>query len=147
MAEILLPRPGVRMGKGAHRLRDIGEAVQAGGGKLPVEPERGHDLRLEGRHFHWWDAVGQFAEQRDDSSYQRAFRVHPPAANTVFHTPDQPHAGHTARHAMRIAALLRWRCGPLATARGDCPEALVRVFDEEQATDKVLLFFREGHGG
>ena len=92
-------------------------------------------------------AVVEFAEQSHEPLHQRGIRIHLEMAAPIFDAAHQPHAGGAAGDAIGIRALVLGQARPLLAARDDGGKALVRVFDELEARDELLLFFREGGMG
>jgi len=136
----------VRLGEGLDRSADGGEAVLAGGAEVFQEAEGGEGIGGAGGDFGGRGVGEEFAEEGDEAFDEWAFGVAAEMTAAVAEFADEPDLGDAAGNAVGVGALGFGQGFETAGAIDDGGEALLRVFDQEEIFDELLLAGGERHG-
>jgi len=90
-------------------------------------------------------AAVKVAEQHQQPAHERRVGITAEVAPAVAYFPNDPRQGDAAAHALGIGALTFGQRRAGAGAVHDGGEPLLRILDQGEVVDHLLLFLREGH--
>jgi SAM-dependent methyltransferase len=123
-----------------------GEAVATGGGEIAHQVEGGERVGIAGDDLGRSGVAEKCREQVHEALHERTVGVTAEIETAVAQVPDQPDLGDAAADAVGIGPIRLGQRGEAPGAVHDSGEALLRVGDDREVVDELLLFFGEGHG-
>lgn len=136
----------MRRGVVADPRANAAQAVEPRGRERASEAEFLDQRGLGRDDFRRRAAVVEIAQQRHDAADERGFRVAAEPATAVARFAHQPDGGDAAAHAVVVDVLGARGGEARAGAIDDRGETFLRVLDEEEVGDHLLLSFGDGHG-
>ena len=124
---------------------DGGEAVATGGGEIADQVESGERVGVADGNLGRSGVAEERGQQVHESLHERTVGVAAEIESSVAQVSDEPDLGDAAADAMDVGPVGLRQRGEAPGAVHDGAEALLRVGNDREVVDKLLLFFGKGH--